>query len=348
MKRIILLLLLLLILAGSLVAWLVAGPGTGFTKKTYYLEIPTGSTYSDLLARLENDTVVKHPGIFRMTASQLGYPEKVKAGRYAISRGSSILSIVRKLRNGQQEPVNLVITKLRTREDLASLAARKLEFDSTAMMAFLLNNDSLKAYGLDSNTVMAGVLPDTYTYYWNTTPSRVMGKILKSREEFWNATRRQQAQALNLNPEQVVTLASIVEEETNKNEEKDTIASVYLNRLNKGMRLGADPTVKFALRDFGLRRIYNKHLAVESPYNTYRVTGLPPGPICTPQKVTIDAVLRAPSTNYLFFVARPDFSGYHVFAEDYQQHLKYAREYQAALDTYLKKKNQPEDLGNGK
>ncbi|KIC90128.1 endolytic transglycosylase MltG [Flavihumibacter sp. ZG627] len=346
MKRILLIILLLVVLAASIGAWKVLGPATGFTAKTYYLEIPTGSSNEQVLEIIRKDTVVKNPSLFGVIASQLDYPESVKAGRYSIPANSSMLSIIRKLRNGQQDAVNLVITKLRTKEDLASLAARKLEFDSTAMISFLNNNDSLKAYGLDSNTVMTGVMPDTYTYFWNTTPSKVIAKIMRSRESFWNEERKQQATGLKLSPEQVVILASIVEEETNKNDEKDTIASVYINRLNKGMRLGADPTVKFALRDFGLKRIYNKHLAVESPYNTYRVAGLPPGPICTPQKVTIDAVLRAPQTNYLFFVARPDFSGYHVFAENYNQHLQYAKAYQSALDTYMKKKNQPEDTGN--
>src|SRR5262249_38083245 len=149
-------------------------------------------------------------------------------------------------------------------------------------------------------------LPDTYTYYWNTTPRRILEKITKTSIAFWTPERLKKAAEKGLTREQVVILASIVEEETNKSSEKDTIASVYINRLNKGMRLGADPTVKFALRDFSLTRIYNKHLGVESPFNTYRVTGLPPGPICTPQKSTIDAVLNAPATNYLYFVANPN------------------------------------------
>lgn len=346
MKKILILLLALAIILLITAFWLFSGSATGFSKKTLYLEIPTGSTYEDVLVRLKKDTVVRSTALFNFVAKRLDYPEKIKAGRYAIQQGSSILTIVRKLRNGQQEPVNLVINKLRTREDLASLVGRKLEIDSAVFIGYLLNPDSLKHWGLDSNTLISTILPDTYTYFWNTTPARVMDKFLAARKTFWNETRLQQAASLGLTPEQVVTLASIVEEETNNNQEKDTIASVYLNRLKINMRLGADPTVKFALKDFSLRRIYNKHLAVESPFNTYRVAGLPPGPICTPQQVTIDAVLNPATTKYLYFVASPKFDGTHIFAENYQQHLANARIYQKALDIYLKKKNQPEDTGS--
>lgn len=347
MKKILLFILLAALAIAGYMAWLLLGPATAFEEKQFNLEIPTGSNYESVRELLEKGPVINHPNMFNLVAKQLGYPNRVKAGRYSIKKGSSLLSIIRKLRNGRQDPVNLVITKLRTREDFASLAGRKFEFDSASFISYLDNNDSLRQFGLDSNTIMAGILPDTYTFFWNTTPSRVMQKILRSRDAFWTTDRLAKAKKKGFTPEQVVTIASIVEEETNKNDEKDTIASVYINRLNKGMKLGADPTVKFALRDFSLKRIYNKHLAVESPWNTYRVTGLPPGPICTPQKVTIDAVLNAPATNYLFFVARADFSGYHVFAENYTQHLVYAREYQQALDAYMKKKNLPEDTGNG-
>lgn len=346
MKRFILLFFLTLIVLAGIGAWLVIGPATAFGDKVYHLEIPTGSRYNDVLEKIDTGHVVHYPAIFNLIARQLDYPERVKAGRYSIRSGSSLVSIIRKLRNGSQDPVNLVITKLRTKEDFAGLAGRKFEFDSAAFISYLNSNDSLSKYGLDSNTIMAGIIPNTYTYYWNTTPTKVLEKIMQSRKNFWNTGRMELAAKKKMTPEQVVTLASIVEEETNKNDEKPAIASVYINRLNSGMRLGADPTVKFALRDFSLKRIYNKHLAVESPYNTYRVTGLPPGPICTPQTVTVDAVLNAPDTRFLYFVAKPDFSGYHVFAENYKEHLLLARAYQQALDTFMKKKNQPEETGN--
>jgi UPF0755 protein len=345
MKKIILYLALALVLVGAVSAWLVAGPATAFDTPTYQLEIPTGSQYKDVLQQLESTSVIKHPGVFNWLAQRFDYPEKLKAGRYILHRGSSLVSILRKLRNGQQDPVNLVITKLRTLEDLAAMAGRKLEFDSASFMQYLLNNDTLVKYGLDTNTVMVAVLPDTYTYFWNTTPSKVMGKMFRAYEAFWTEARRSKAQAKGLSPQQATILASIIEEETNNNDEKGTIASVYLNRLGKGMKLGADPTVKFALRDFGLRRIYQKHLAVESPYNTYRVAGLPPGPICTPQRVTIDAVLDAPQTDYLYFVARADFSGHHAFAATYEEHLKNAKAYQQALDKLQESKKANEETG---
>lgn len=345
MKRIVLASVVVIGIIILLAAWVWFGSATAFEGDRYFLEIPTGSTYEQVLDKIRNEQVLKSPGLFNTIAKQLDYPEKVKAGRYLITKGSGVVAIVRKLRNGQQEPVNLVINKLRTKEDLASFAGRKLEFDSAAMLAFLNNPDSLRPHGLDTNTVMTAILPNTYTYFWNTTPSRVMQKFLAARTAFWTDTRLEKARTLGLTPEQVVSLASIVEEETNKNQEKDTIASVYLNRLKIHMRLGADPTVKFALRDFSLKRIYHKHLAVESPYNTYRVQGLPPGPICTPQTVTIDAVLNAATTKYLYFVASPAFDGTHIFAENFQQHMVNARLYQKKLDEYLKKKNQSEDTG---
>lgn len=345
MKKIILFLALALILIAAIGAWLFAGSATAFDTPTYQLEIPTGSQYSDVLQQLEAKPILKHPALFNFLARRLDYPAKLKAGRYILHKGSSLITILRKLRNGQQDPVNLVITKLRTREDLAALAGRKLEFDSAAFMQYLLNNDTLTKYGLDTNTVMVAVMPDTYTYFWNTTPSKVMGKMFRAYSAFWTEARKQKAQAKGLSPQQATILASIIEEETNNNDEKGNIASVYLNRISKGMKLGADPTVKFALRDFGLRRIYQKHLAVESPYNTYRVAGLPPGPICTPQRVTIDAVLDAPQTDYLYFVARADFSGHHAFAATYEEHLKNAKAYQQALDKLQESKRTPEETG---
>ncbi|ULQ54392.1 endolytic transglycosylase MltG [Flavihumibacter fluvii] len=346
MKRVLLFIILALILMAGFISWSLVGPATAFEGKSYALLIHTGTNYETVLSKLKEEKVIINPAIFNLLARQLGYPEKVKAGRYLIQKGNSLITILRKLRNGQQDPVNLVITKLRTKEDFAGLAGRKFEFDSASFIRFLDNNDSVARYALDTNTVMTAILPDTYTYFWNTTPSRVMEKIVKTSRDFWTSERLELARSKGFTPAQVVILASIVDEETNKKEDKGNIASVYINRMNKGMKLGADPTVKFALRDFGLKRIYNKHLAVESPYNTYRVAGLPPGPICTPQRETIDAVLHAPATNYLFFVAKSDFSGYHVFAETYEQHLQFAKAYQLALDNYLKSKSAGEDNGN--
>ncbi|HET7119521.1 MAG TPA: endolytic transglycosylase MltG, partial [Hanamia sp.] len=242
--------------------------------------------------------------------------------------------------SGKQVPVNLVITKLRTKEDLAKKIAEHFEVDSLTVINFLNNSDSLRQFDVDSNTVMTDVIPNTYTYVWNTPVKKIFSKLYEEEQKFWNKERLGKAQKLQLTPKQIYTLASIVEEETNKQDDKGKIASVYINRLRKGMKLAADPTVKFALKDFSLKRIYHKHLETVSPYNTYLNIGLPPGPICTPSIKTIDAVLDSPQTDYLFFVARSDFSGYSNFASTYQEHQINAKAYQQALDSLIKSKKQ--------
>lgn len=332
MKRVLGVLFLLFGLMAVVAAWLLLGPATAFDARKYELLVHTGSNYGGVIRTIEEDHVVRYPKVFDMVARRLGYPAKIRAGKYTVHKGMNLLSLVRMLRNGRQEPVNLVITKLRTKEDLASLAGRKLECDSLSVISFLDNADSLRRYGLDSNTVMTAVFPDTYTFFWNTTPAKIFAKFRDNYQKFWTPDRIRDAQQHGLNPQTAYILASIVEEETLKKADKPKIASVYLNRLAKNMRLSADPTVKFALRDFGLKRIYFKHLAVPSPYNTYLNTGLPPGPICTPSEQTIDAVITAPATTYLYFVASPTLDGSSNFAETYGQHLVNAKAYQAALD----------------
>jgi UPF0755 protein len=245
----------------------------------------------------------------------------------------SVMDLVRMLKNGNQSPINLTITKLRTREDLAKKLGENFEFDPAQMAGFLSNKDSLSKYELDTNTVMTAIIPNTYTLTWNNSPSRVFNKLYREQEKFWNKDRKEKAARLHLSPKEVYILASIVEEETTKQDDKGKIASVYLNRMNKGMNLAADPTVKYAMRNFGLRRILYGHLAYQSPYNTYQHKGLPPGPICTPSIKTIDAVLDEPSTDYLFFVAKPELSGYSVFSTNFAEHQKHAKIYQAFLDS---------------
>ena len=343
MKKTILIVLTLALLAAGFVAWKIMGPATAFDEKNYYLLIKTGSSYEDVIATIKKNNVLASPGFFEILANRFNYPQKVKAGRYNIKNGMNLLNIVRILKNGQQDPVNLIVTKIRTKEDLASQVGRKFECDSLAFIRFLNNTDSLKKYNLDSNTVMTTVFPNTYTYFWNTTPSKIFSKLRDNYETFWTTERLELAKEHALNPQTAYILASIVEEETLKKEDKGKIASVYLNRIEKGMRLSADPTVKFALRNFGLKRIYEKHLLVESPYNTYRVMGLPPGPICTPSSETIDAVLHSPKTNYIYFVAKADLDGFSNFAETYQEHLKFAKEYQHALDKLMQEKKPAKD-----
>jgi UPF0755 protein len=312
---------------------------TPFHEKARYLYIHTGHTSaSEVMDSITAHKLIRNPRSFKFLATQMKVWPKIRAGKYKVTRGMSLFHLARILRNGRQTPVNLVITKLRTKEDLACLIDKKFEIDSTAVMQFLDNPDTLRRYSLDTNTIMTAVFPNTYTYLWTTTPSGIFRKLFAEYHKVWSPERRQKADSLGLTPTQVYILASIIEEETNLNEEKGLMASVYLNRLARNMNLGADPTVKFALRDFGLKRIYEKHLAVESPYNTYRYKGLPPGPICTPSLATLDDVLNAPKTDYLFFVAKKDFSQGHIFTSRYQDHLKYAKEYRQALDRMEKQK----------
>lgn len=336
MKKLFLFLLLFIILFASIGGWLILGPGTAFKSTTHDLYIHTGMNYDDLDSMLREDEILAHPAVFNWLAKRISYTTGMKAGKYEIRKGMSLLNILKMLKNGRQTPVNLVITKLRTREDLAGMIGRKFECDSADFMRFLNNTDTLKAYGLDTNTFMTMVFPNTYTYYWNTTPSRIFKKMEAAARTYWTPERLKDAEAHHLNRITAYILASIVEEETTRKDDKPKIASVYINRIGSGMRLAADPTVKFALRRFDLKRVYEKYLLVESPYNTYRNAGLPPGPICTPSAESMDAVLNAPDTRYFYFVAKPDFSGYSNFAETYPEHIKNAKEYQKALDEQMR------------
>jgi UPF0755 protein len=342
-KKLVLLLIILILLFAAESAYLIFGPGTAFKSSKYDLYIHTGMNYEDLDSMLRKDHVITHPSVFNWLANRVSFPTAVKAGKFEIREGMNLLNILKMLRNGRQSPVNLVITKLRTREDLANLVGKRLECDSAAFMSFMNNTDSLRLSGLDTNTVMTMVFPNTYTYYWNTTPSRIFRKMEVAAQAFWTPERLQAAADHHLNRVTAYILASIVEEETTRKEDKPRIASVYLNRISSGMRLSADPTVKFALRRFDLKRVYEKYLLVESPYNTYLNAGLPPGPICTPSMESMEAVLNAPETKYFYFVAKPDFSGYSNFAETFSEHMKNAKEYQKALDEQMRISLQPKE-----
>ena len=290
---------------------------------------------------LDTGNIIRSTGIFNMLAKRLNAWDRITPGRFEIKKGESISSIIRDLRNNHQSPVRLVINKLRIREDLAKLIGKNFSTDSVNTLYFLSSNDSLSSLGVDTNTLMTLIIPDTYFLNWNASPKKILSRLRDEQQKFWNKNdRAQKAASLNLTQNQVYTLASIVEEETNKNDEKGNVASVYMNRLSKGMPLAADPTIKFALKDFALKRIYYGQIAMPSPYNTYRNKGLPPGPICTPSALTLDAVLNAPRTDYLFFVARSDFSGYHQFTSNFAEHDKYAKLYQQALNEEMAKRIQ--------
>jgi UPF0755 protein len=332
LKKIFVTLLLIGLLLGAIAAWIFFLPGMRTNGRSRFLYVYTGkNNKAAVMQSIEDSSFLKFPAAFSWLADMSKVWEKLRPGKYELKNSMSIFQLARKLRNNQQEPVNLVITKLRTKEQLAGLIGRKFETDSITMLNYI-TGDKMKQYDLDSNTVMSAVFPDTYTYHWTASPGTIFEKLNSQYKKIWNEDRKARAAAHGITPTEAYILASIIEEETNVQEDKSLMASVYLNRLKKGIRLGADPTVKFALKNFELRRIYEKHLLTDSPYNTYRYSGLPPGPICTPSLKTLDAILDAPNTNYLYFVAKSDFSQRHVFTETYSEHLKYARQYQDALN----------------
>ncbi len=303
-----------------------------------FFYIKTGSSFSDVKNELVSKKYISGTRWFGLASSILRY-KNVKPGRYKLKKGMSLFDLVRMLRAGNQTQVSFVITKIRTKETLAGRIGKNFECDSLQMIRFLNNADSLKHFGLDTGTVMVAAMPYTYPINWNTTPGKIFRQFHTAWEQFWNKERKQKADSIGLSPIQVSVLASIIDEETNKPSDRPNVASVYLNRLRKGMPLQADPTVKFAMRDFGLKRILHVHLKTESPYNTYMNKGLPPGPICTPAVETIDAILDAPETDYLYFVANSSFDGTHIFTSNYSDHLKYARIYQQELTKQIKRRD---------
>ena len=268
-------------------------------------------------------------------AEWFGYWNHIKPGRYVIKKDASIFSFFRRLNGGRQSPVTLTLNKFRTNRDLAKFISTKLEFTEKEFLNFINNTDSLVAYGVTPQTLMTLIIPNTYEIYWNVRPGEFISRMKKESNVFWNSNRIEKAKTLQLSKEEIYILASIVEEETNDSKEKPLVASVYLNRLKKGMNLGADPTVKFAMGNFSLKRITLQHINAtkSSPFNTYKNKGLPPGPISSASISSIEAVLKGEKTDYLYFCAKEDFSGSHNFAATDEEHLKNARKYQRALDS---------------
>lgn len=320
-------------------SYLLFGSTTQFKPEKKFLFIhPTENNLSSITQNLVHEEIISSPISFKLIASYFKLERKIKPGKYEIKKGQNLISIIKMLKNNKQSTIKLVINKIRTLPEFASLIDKNFGLDSTSVLNFIYNIDSLKTIGitdellLDKRTFTTTIIPNTYEFYWNASMKKIITKLYNGYSDFWNEERKQKAQAKNLSINQVTTIASIVEEETNKNDEKETIASVYLNRLAIGMPLGADPTIKFAVNDFTLRRIYSNHLKTPSEYNTYLNKGLPPGPICTPSQQSIDAVLNAKKTKFIFFVARADFSGYHDFSETFKEHLKKAAIYQLKLN----------------
>lgn len=342
MKKIVLSIVLFVIVIFAVVAWLIYGSATSFTEKTKMVLIAEENTPKEMLiTHLKENGIITNSFAFEQLGNQLKIWDRIKSGKFKVNRGESLINIVRMFRNNKQAEINLVINKIRLPEDLAKIIGKNFYTDSATAISILKSNQLLAAINADSNSFLFNIIPNTYSFYWSTPVDKIVEKLSVESKKFWDENNRtNKASNLGLSPIQAYTIASIVEEETNKDEDKGLIASVYINRINKGMTLAADPTIKFALKDFTLKRILFGHLNVASPYNTYKNKGLPPGPICTPSIKTLDAVLNAPQTDYIFFVAKADFSGYSHFSSNYAEHDKYAKLYQKALTAYLNKKKQ--------
>lgn len=296
------------------------------------LYLPTGSSYEAVVDSLDAHGCIGNHAIFNNMARLRHYRDNVKGGCYVIGAHNNVWNTLTKLYYGNQDPIHVTINKYRTKEQLCQYLDKKLELCADTLLAMLQNDSICAAYGHTTATIIGIFVQNTYDIYWNISPSKLLDRMKKESDRFWNNNRIDKCKALKLTPDEVITLASIVEEETNKNDEKELIASVYLNRLRKGMLLQADPTLKFAAGDFTLRRILNKHMESNNPYNTYRFPGLPPGPICIPGPKSIDAVLANRKTEYLYFCAKADFSGYHAFATSLAQHNANAAAFHAELN----------------
>jgi UPF0755 protein len=265
-------------------------------------------------------------------AIKKNYPRHVYPGRYILRGGTSNDRLVNMLRSGSQEPVKLVFNNIRSKEDLAGTLAEQIEADSAGILGLFSNVERIEENGLSPETAIGIFIPNTYEMYWNTSAEELFERMMREYRIFWNEERLSQARRIGLKPMEVITLASIVDEECLMREEEPSIAGVYINRLNRRMRLQADPTVRYAAGDMNITRVLKKHLLIESPYNTYRHGGLPPGPIVIPSISAIDAVLEYDRHDYLYFCAKEDFSGYHNFATTLAQHNENARSYQKALN----------------
>lgn len=295
--------------------------------------VPTGASYQTLIDSLTaNRGVIANMETFKRVASLQGTDKQIRPGRYVLTKGMSYKAAARMFKTGTQKPVRVTFNNIRTLDRLAGSISKQIEPDSLSLYYTMIDDSIMLQYGFTAETFPAMFIPNTYELYWNTSPEKFIERMGKEYERFWNEERTARLEQIGMSREEVATLASIIYEETKMSDEMPTVAGVYLNRLRIGMPLQADPTLKFAAGDFTIRRVLNKHKEIDSPYNTYMYGGLPPGPICVPSIKAIDAVLNPQQHDYLYFCARPDFSGYHNFARTLAQHNRNAAEYSAFLN----------------
>lgn len=335
-KTIIICVLALMVVAASIVGYLgyraVMAPVVQ-GEQTVYIQVYPGYDAQRVEEVLTSSVELKSTVAFAPLMKHYEYDTRVKPGNYAIRPGDSMRDICLRLLSGNQTPVKLVVPSVRTLDRLAGAVGKQLMVDSAMVMRTLTDARLIDSLGYTKETLPCMFIPNTYEVYWTMSPEQFMDRMLKENKRFWNAARVDKAKAQGLTPNEVVTLASIVNEETNKVDEMPMVAGLYLNRLKRGMLLQADPTVKFALGQFELRRILYAHLEYDSPYNTYKYAGLPPGPIRIPSVDAIESVLNPSKHSHIYMCAKEDFSGYHNFATTLSQHNANARRYQQALNS---------------
>ena len=328
-----LLLVLIAVAAGYLLYNIILKPNVWTPDdESVAITIPTGTDYEGVKNIIYSQGLIINRKYFEWLAEKKNYPQLVKPGKYFINNKMNNNDLINILRSGDQEPVQLIFNNIRGIYQLAGRVSTQIEADSVSIVDILTDSAYLSLLGLQKETASILFNPNTYEMFWNTSAEGFVKRMHEEYVEFWNGNRTSTANDMNLSIAEVVTLASIVEKETNKNDEKPIIAGVYINRLKAGWRLQADPTVIYAIGDYNIKRVLNVHKEVNSPYNTYRVSGLPPGPICIPSIASIDAVLNYDHNSYLFFCAKDDLSGYHAFAKTNRQHAKNAKKYQEALN----------------
>jgi UPF0755 protein len=301
-------------------------------KTNFVLYIPNIATYRQVTDSLEMNDALISLKAFHWVSKKKEYAKSVKTGRYLLKKGMNTNQIVNMLKGGMQTPLKVTFNNVRTREELAGKVSKYLIADSLSILNLFSDEKQIQEFGFTTETYRTMFIPNTYEFYWTTTAKEFAGRMKMEYDNFWNEERRKKAEEINLTPAEVTTLASIVQAETAKKDEQKRIAGLYMNRLRRGQLLQADPTVKYAIGDFSLKRILNAHLEIDSPYNTYKYAGLPPGPINFPETSSIDAVLNYEKNKYMYMCAKEDFSGYHNFAVTIDEHNRNAAKYRAALD----------------
>lgn len=324
-------LLLILLIAGVYAYNKLFSPAFDI-EETVYIYIDEKKDYNELLLQLQTTARIKDLQSFKTLAGSTSYPDKMRTGRFAFHPKTNLRQALAILTNGIQTPIRLTFNNIRLKEDFAQRMGEELMLNGDSLLTRLKDESFCKQYGLDTATILSMFIPNTYEIYWNISLDKFVQRMKSEYDRFWTDERLRKAASIPLSPVQASILASIVEEETAVRSEYATVAGLYINRLKKGMLLQADPTVKYAVGDFSLRRILYKHLAVDSPYNTYLYGGLPPGPIRMPSIRGIEAVLNYERHNYLYMTAKEDFSGKHNFATNLTQHNKNAERYRQALN----------------